>query len=128
MPPSADPALPATAGPSRPLDLLWLAVLGTAAAFGRVTLSRIRSTIDAAAAGLWRPTPWLLAEAIDEMIRGGHLRPCCHAEGAAFTLTGRGRETLGLLLSVPAAPSGTVQGWLEDGLKRRLAVAAPAAA
>lgn len=107
--------------PQRPLDVVWLAVLGTAMG-GGATLSQIRNAF---AGEGWRPEPCMLAAAIDEMTRGGHLRPRCHVEGIAFDITARGRETLCLLLCVPSGSPETPLGRLEDGLKRAVTGAGP---
>ncbi|MCR6628726.1 MAG: hypothetical protein NVV74_00940 [Magnetospirillum sp.] len=104
-------------------DFIWLAALGTAAR-GPAGLDDICRAIDVITLGQWLPVGELITASVDEMMRGGHLQAVNGLRTASSTelrlrLTGRGRETLSLLLAQPTARPSSVFG--QVGLRMKLA-------
>ena len=98
-------------------DFIWLAALGTAAR-GPAGLEDVCHAIDVITLGQWLPVGELVTASVDEMARGGHLCAVPGRDGC-MQLTGRGRETLSLLLGQPIARPSSVFG--QVGLRMKLA-------
>lgn len=99
-------------------DLLWLAGLG-AAARGPVDVDETCRLLEQLTGGQWLPVGELVAAAMAEMERGGHLRAVSPQNGR-LCLTERGMQTLLLLLDTPLPRPSSLLGAV--GLRLKLAV------
>lgn len=98
-------------------DFIWLAALGVAAR-GAVGIDDICRAIDDITAGHWLPVADLVTSAVAEMVRGDHLRITPERDNW-LTLSGRGRQTLALLMAQPVAGPSTQMG--QVGVRLKLA-------
>ena len=109
-------------------DFIWLAALGTAAR-GPVTIDDIRSAIDDIAGHLWSPAGDVVANCVDEMVRGGTLGPVAGMRDVppAFATTATGRQMLSLPLAKPIGQPTCPLGRVGLALKLAFVDLVPAA-
>lgn len=97
-------------------DMIWIAALGSACRFP-VRSEEIRATILTVCGALWKPVDSLVVNAIEEMIRAGHLRQSRPEDESRFTTTSQGKDVLRYLLCVPAQRPGVLLGQAGHRLK-----------
>lgn len=99
-------------------DFIWVVALGSAARTG-VTLDGIRDAIDRLAGTLWSPVADLVGDAVEEMVRGGHLGAAVDRQDGErrFAATAVGLRTLAALLRLAVPRPLTAMGQVALRLK-----------
>lgn len=82
-------------------DLIWLAALGTGLRHP-FDLQELSESIDDTAGRLWTPVLDVLSGCLEEMLRSQNLA----CQDGRFSTSPRGREMLGLLMTLPAGQPG----------------------